>query len=433
MKILAIENYIKMISKKVIWSIICMMITINSFAASDFVTVRNGQFMRDGKPYRYIGMNYWYGPLLGAKSGDRARLQRELDFLKKKGISNLRVMVGAEGISRNDSHLKFPLQPKQGEYDDKLLDGLDYFLAEAGKRHIDVVLYLSNNWEWTGGFAQYLEWNGKGAYPYPTVAGWNTFMTFVGTFYSCRECMESFDRHCKFIIGRTNRYTKKAYVDDPTIMAWEIANEPRPDREQNKEAYKQWIEAVAKNIKSLDHNHLLTTGTEGSMGTENDIELWKTIHSFPEIDYATIHIWAKNWGWVNFSDFDNTFAQTKEKMRKYVRDHAQIATELNKPMVIEEIGFPRDKHQFNPEATTVYRDQYFKLLFDMMNGKLKSLQGINIWAFGGEGRASDTQYKWKPGDQFVGDPPQEEQGLNSVFDTDVSTWKLIEKQLKIKN
>ena len=32
----------------------------------------------------------------------------------------------------------------------------------------------------------------------------------------------------------------------------------------------------------------------------------------------------------------------------------------------------------------------------------------------------------KPGDPFTGDPPQEPQGLNSVFDTDTSTINILE-------
>jgi mannan endo-1,4-beta-mannosidase len=410
-----------------------LMMAVFLNAADSFVRVKDGKLIRNGKPYRFIGMNYWYGSLLGMKNGDRARLARELDFLQKQGITNLRAMVGVEGISRNDSHLKFPLQPKQSEYDDAVLDGLDYFLAEACKRHMTVVLFLSNNWEWTGGFAQYLEWNGKGTYPYPTEAGWSNFISFVGKFYNCNECKDAFNRHCKFILGRTNRYTHKPYAEDPTIMAWELANEPRPDGTQNKEVYKQWIGEISHYIKTLDKNHLLTTGTEGEKGTEEDIELWKDIHSFPDVDYTTIHIWAKNWSWINFADFDRTFAVTRENMKKYVRDHALMAEKLKKPMVIEEIGFPRDRHLFTPESTTVHRDLYFADLFNMMDGNLKSFQGINIWAFGGEGRAADSTYKWKKGDPFLGDPPQEEQGLNSVFDTDYTTLKLIRQyNLKFK-
>ena len=52
------------------------------------------------------------------------------------------------------------------------------------------------------------------------------------------------------------------------------------------------------------------------------------------------------------------------------------------------------------------------------------LAGCNIWAYSGEGRAAEGRLFWQPGDDYLGDPPQEEQGLNSVFDTD-STIDLI--------
>jgi len=407
----------------------CSNSNVAECAQSNFVQVKDGQFVKNGKPYRFIGVNYWYAPLLGMScdNGDRERLHWELDFMKEHGIDNLRVMVGVEGISKNNSHASFPLQTEPGVYDDNLLDGLDYFMSEAGKRDIKVVLFLTNNWEWSGGYAQYLTWMGKGEYPYPNVAGWPAFLEYIGTFYDCEECVDAFKRHCEFIISRTNRYTQQKYMDDPALMAWEIANEPRPNGPQNKEIYTQFIGDIAKLIKSLDSNHLLTTGTEGTMGTEYDIQLWKAIHSFPEVDYATIHIWAKNWQWINFDNFDETFVTTKEKMQQYIKDHAQIADELNKPMVIEEIGFPRDGHLFEPSTTTVYRDQYFDLMFNIMaSGEYKSFQGINLWGFGGEGRAANTQhYEWRPGDPFTGDPPQEEQGLNNIFDTDAFTLKMI--------
>jgi mannan endo-1,4-beta-mannosidase len=39
-------------------------------------------------------------------------------------------------------------------------------------------------------------------------------------------------------------------------------------------------------------------------------------------------------------------------------------------------------------------------------------------------KADKGQIFWKAGDDYMGDPPMEEQGLNTVFDGD-STWKVI--------
>ena len=64
-----------------------------------FVRVENGHFVRDGKPYYYVGTNFWYGAILGSEGqgGDRQRLCRELDEMKRMGIDNLRILVGSDG------------------------------------------------------------------------------------------------------------------------------------------------------------------------------------------------------------------------------------------------------------------------------------------------------------------------------------------------
>ena len=48
-----------------------------------FVTVQDGQFVRNGKPYIFVGTNFWYGPILASegRGGDMARLVEELDTL----------------------------------------------------------------------------------------------------------------------------------------------------------------------------------------------------------------------------------------------------------------------------------------------------------------------------------------------------------------
>ena len=84
-------------------------------------------------------------------------------------------------------------------------------------------------------------------------------------------------------------------------MAWELANEPRPMRASAVNSYKKFISNAASFIKKLDPNHLVTTGTEGYMSTDN-IQLYKDIHDDNNIDYLTIHIWPKNWSWFKGKD-----------------------------------------------------------------------------------------------------------------------------------
>jgi len=129
-----------------------------------FVSVKEHKFYLNQKPYYFVGANYWYGSLLGLEKDKKRgaeRLQHELDFLKANGVTNLRLMAGAEGsgLINGVTRVGPPLQPDQGKFDEKVLESLDLILYEMGKRKMKAVIFLSNNWEWSGGFQQYLIWN----------------------------------------------------------------------------------------------------------------------------------------------------------------------------------------------------------------------------------------------------------------------------------
>ena len=57
------------------------------------------------------------------------------------------------------------------------------------------------------------------------------------------------------------------------------------------------------------------------------------------------------------------------------------------------------------------------------------LAGVNFWAYGGIAKPVKGQTFWKEGDEYMGDPPMEEQGLNTVFNSDKSTWAVIDSAL----
>ena len=134
-------------------------------AEPSFVSVKGAQFITDGKAYYFVGTNYWYGTVLGLEKDKKRgveRLRRELDFLKANGVTNLRLLGGAEGSGMINGVIRVgpALQPEQGKFDMDVLGGLDLVLAEMGKRKMKAVIFISNNWEWSGGFQQYLIWNG---------------------------------------------------------------------------------------------------------------------------------------------------------------------------------------------------------------------------------------------------------------------------------
>lgn len=59
-------------------------------AEHSFIKVNaDGQFVRDGKPYYFVGANFWYGAILGSQGegGNRERLHKELAFPKMKPLA----------------------------------------------------------------------------------------------------------------------------------------------------------------------------------------------------------------------------------------------------------------------------------------------------------------------------------------------------------
>ncbi|MBP1660575.1 MAG: mannanase, partial [Candidatus Aminicenantes bacterium] len=112
-----------------------------------------------------------------------------------------------------------------GEYDGSVLDGLDFLLAEMGRRGLRAVMVLNNFWQWSGGMAQYVSWHEKTPIPYP--GDYEKFITYSARFYTYPECQDWFRAHIAMLVDRTNPYTGTKYRDDPAVFSWELANEPR--------------------------------------------------------------------------------------------------------------------------------------------------------------------------------------------------------------
>jgi len=396
---------------------------------ASFVKQKDGQFFIGEKPYYFIGTNFWYGAILGSEGqgGNRDRLHKELDFMQANGITNLRILVGADGVAGQAVKVMPTLQQAPGVYNDTIFDGLDYLLVEMGKRNMHAVLYLNNSWEWSGGYGQYLEWAGKGNVPEKGVHDWPVFVEHVAKYADCDSCHALFNEHVKYVLSRTNRYTNKKYTDDPVIMSWQVGNEPRAFSEDGKAGFAKWIKESTALIRSLDPNHLVSIGSEGIWGTEMDSVLFQQMHADPNVDYLTMHIWPKNWSWIDINDIPGSVKVGIEKTNEYMQQHISIANKLKKPIVMEEFGFPRDNHKYTLDDPVTARDKYYANVFSQIVEAYKNkgaLAGCNFWAWGGFGRPAHEF--WQPWDDYVGDPSQEEQGLNSVFDTD-STIRVIKE------
>jgi mannan endo-1,4-beta-mannosidase len=381
-----------------------------------FVKRKGTEFEDAGNRYVFVGANFWQGMNLATNdaSGDPPRMLRELDRMQAMGITNIRVMAASEGPDGQPYRMNPALMQSPGQYNEAVFRGLDALLDAAAARGMRAVMVLNNYWQWSGGMGQYVSWSDGSQIPYPVGSTtYQTFETYVARFYTSTSCQQNYKNHIQTVINRTNTVNGLVYRDDPTIFSWELANEPR-------RYPSNWINDIASYIKSLDTNHMVTTGSEGTNGGID----FQTSHQSGSIDYGTCHIWAENTNHYNPSDSTTTSLNGAITYAlNYLSQHESTMRGLGKPLVLEEIGLARDgwtaSGKFDPAATTTHRDQYFQTVLhsvetDMNAGQ--SLWGDSFWAWAGEARPSGA---------WTGDPPHETPGWYSVYDQDTSTIGII--------
>lgn len=118
------------------------------------------------------------------------------------------------------------------------------------------------------------------------------------------------------------RAVVEAFNHDPRIFAWEIGNELKYEpahADPERAAFISFMHTVAREIKRIDPNHLVTTGMiSTSHASMNEGDLWRRLYGGPEFDFITIHCY------------------NEEYAGKQDYDYARV---LNKPFIIEEAGF----------------------------------------------------------------------------------------------
>ena len=405
-------------------------------AAGEFAGVRDGRFELRGRPYFYVGTNLWYGCYLGdpALPGGRQRLVRELDRLQGIGVNNIRLLAGSE-TSPLAGAIPRGITRAPHDWDEDLLKGLDFCLAEMARRDMRGILFLSNYWQWSGSFAQYVRWITGEDIPDPdkpvmAKGNWSSFMKFSARLYVTPAANQLYLDYISQLIRRRNTVNGRVYRDDPAVMTWELANEPRPGTDaavSGVPEFCRWVDATARFIHAQDPNHLVCTGSEGIHGCLDKPDVFVKAHETPAIDYVTVHMWLKNWNWLKDPQLGPDYEKAAARAREHVEQHTVIATDtLHKPLVLEEFGLPRDHEIYDPASPATARDDYFGRMFNQVADSCKAgraLQGANFWTWGGEGRAGAG--KPDSAAALMGDPFCEPQGLNSVFDTDKGTLAVV--------
>ncbi|GMH38699.1 hypothetical protein BSKO_06583 [Bryopsis sp. KO-2023] len=288
-----------------------------------------------------------------------------MDEAVKAGFNMLRLFGhGAEP--------PYKLQISPGVYDENMFKGMDYILEEAGKRGIKLIISFSTNWGNVDSKKQFVSW-AKDA-------------RLEDDFWINESIKQMYKDHLQAVLTRRNTFNGIEYKDDPTIFAWNIFNEVRCYAEfcRTADAAFEWNKEMAKFIKSIDNNHLLTTGQEGfygwgcptGEGTHPLDESHATGQDFirdagiPEIDFAAIHLWPNNWDIADDPKFP----------LQWVRQHAEDARKyIKKPLVLEEFGVETEN---TDDSRRKLRDPVFKSIFDEVSDSISSggaLRGAMFW------------------------------------------------------
>ena len=316
-----------------------------------FVTRDGSRFALNGKPYRFAGNNVYY---LFYKShfmidDVMETMQRNgLRVLRTWGFSDGKAPFAQDGDSTANGNEGSAFQPESRLYYTPTFVNFDYVIRSAGEHGIRLIIPLVNYWSDKdtitgtnafGGMAQYLEWCGI-----PLIYTSTGYLANKDLFYTNSCIKDAYKAYIRHMISRVNTLTGVPYKDDPTILAWELANEPRCQVGDgcpplSTTIVYSWALEMSEHIKSIDPNHLVAFGDEGFLCEPGDSDPfyncsyvidWERNLGIPTIDFGTVHVYPDNW------DKDLTWA------KNWIIRHITIAQQVGKPVVFEEFGVCHD-------------------------------------------------------------------------------------------
>ncbi|KAF5464058.1 hypothetical protein F2P56_014169 [Juglans regia] len=296
-------------------------------AGDGFIRTRGIHFLLNGNPYYANGFNAYWLMYVASDPSQRPKVSAAFREASSHGLTVARTWAFSDGGYR-------PLQYSPGSYNEQMFKGLDFVIAEARRYGIKLILSLANNYDSFGGKKQYVNWaRNQGQY-----------LSSEDDFFRNPVVKGYYKNHIKTVLSRYNSYTGIHYKDDPTIMAWELMNEPRCTSDPSGRTIQAWITEMASYVKSIDRNHLLEAGLEGFYGQSTpqrkglnpSLEIGTDFianNQIPGIDFATTHSYPDQWLPSSNDQFQLSF------LNNWLNAHIQDAQYiLRKPILLTEFG-----------------------------------------------------------------------------------------------
>ena len=305
--------------------------------SQQFVQRSGDQLTLGGRPFQFAGTNNYYlmykSNLMTDAVLEKAAANN-FNVMRTWAFTDIGLKDGTGSVDAGNTTTYFQYWGGSAPaYNDGAtgLEKLDYVVAKAKAEGIRLVLPLTNNWNNFGGMDQYVKWAGG---------------TYHSDFYSNPTIRTWFKAWIDHLLNRVNTITGIKYKDDPTIMGWELANEPRcggsggafpKDPECNVATLQSWVTDISGHIKSVDKKHLVATGDEGFLCTDPTGTDWTrnctegvdavAFAKVPTIDYLSFHLYPNSWG------KDAAWGTA------WITDHFKLAKQIHKPAVLGEFGW----------------------------------------------------------------------------------------------
>ncbi|XP_015070753.2 mannan endo-1,4-beta-mannosidase 4-like [Solanum pennellii] len=312
---------------------------------SNFVYIDGTHFALEGKPFYLNGFNSYWLMYMASDPSTRNKVTNIFQQASKYKMNVARTWAFADGGSR-------PLQSAPGVYNEQMFQGLDFVISEAKNYGIHLILSLVDNFEAFGGKKQYVAWAVQKGQK----------LTSDDDFFTNPMVKKFYKNYIKDVLTRVNKITNVAYKDDPTILSWELINEPRCPSDLSGKTIQNWIREMAGHLKSIDTNHLLEIGLEGFYGNDkkqynpNYINYGTDFISnnqIREIDFTTIHIYPDQWLPGSTPEAQDQWAS------QWIQAHIDDSKLLKKPILIGEFGKSSNTTGYNIKM----RDNYFGKIY----------------------------------------------------------------------
>ncbi len=268
-------------------------------AKDSFVRAQGGEFVEDGRLFRFIGVNIrglvHYGDPSTLQHAQKSHQQEQLQAAFDMGARVVRVFLSSMHVSAEATveRLREVIDLIHDRY-----PGL-YLLPAFANLYADVPFRI------------------PGDEPFYAKVDPN----FPADLLSAPFFESGYPRNYLPYL----RKVVSAFADEPSIFAWEIGNELKLDPHgpismdnPRIAAFINFMHVAAREIRSLDSNHMVTTGmlsTRHASLKHNPLE--KRLYDPACFDFVTVHCYNE----------------------EYENDDSALAQSLNMPYIVEEAGF----------------------------------------------------------------------------------------------